>query len=180
MTDLNTQAFIEIQDKAYYFQAKKHAETEIAKALSVVESRLQEFEILVTKHTENAKNTCIKYSDDLAKSLVKPCLASDPVSVKDQDYPVGTIVSVALICSETEGQELFLDNAPAVNAEMNNIYLRSDNNPKAQQIFHWSHGKIIESPAYAKLPGEWRSRGVCGSFNGNIVSCKYFLAQRVK
>lgn len=171
---------IETQNKAYLFQAKKHAETEISKALSVVESRLQQFETLIIKQTETSKTACNTYSDELAKSLVKPCLASDSVSIKDQDYPVGTIISVALICSEQEGRELFLDNAPAVNGEMPNIYLRSDNNPKAQQMFHWSHGREIKSNSYAHLPGEWRSRGICGSFNGNVVSCKYFLAQRVK
>jgi hypothetical protein len=180
MTDLNTQAFIERQNEAYFFQTKKHVETEVAKALSVVEDRLQEFEAVVSKTNKNNKIECNAYTDSAISTLVHPCLASDSVSVKDSDYPVGTILSVTLICSETEGRELFLDNAPTVNAEMNNIYLRSDNNPKAQQIFHWNHGKQIDSPAYSKLPGEWRSRGMCGSYNGNVVSCKYFLAQRVK
>ena len=180
MHDTSTQTFVETQNKAYLFQAKKHAETEIAKALSVVEERLQQFEQIIAEQTNYTKTECNKYSDRLAEGLTKPCLAADSVSVISEDYPVGTIISVALICSEEEGRELFLDAAPTVNAEMSNIYLRSDNNPKAQQMFHWSHGKEIQSASYSKLPGEWRSRGICGSFNGNIVSCKYFLAQRVK
>lgn len=180
MLDSNIQSYVDTQNKAYTFQAKKIAETEAQKTLSLVQTELLKFkQQLETKTTELLENSK-QYAETLVSDKTKVCLVSDSCSVKDEDYPLGTILSVAAICSEEEGKELFLQTGPSVNEELSNLYTRIDDDSSAKQVFHWARGKEIQSEAYRKLPGEWRNRGMCGSFNGNIVSCKYFLAQRVK
>jgi hypothetical protein len=180
MQDLQAQQYIDTQDKAYLLQAKKHAEAAVAKALTTVEKRIKEFEDKAAeRHTETLSEAKC-HADCAAKEFTRPCLAATAETTQDEDYPVGSIVSVTVVCSAEEGADLFLANGPSVNTLMPNIYVRTETgNDKTKQGFHWANGKTVNSPSYSKLPGEWRNRGICGSFTGNIVSCKYFLAQRV-
>jgi len=178
--DVSTQLHVDTQNKAYLFQAKRHTEQEVANALKTVDELLLAFKNKTDQQIREELTEAKRYTEQQMLGVQLPCLASNSISVTDCDYPVGTIVSVAVLCSPVENQDLFLENAPAVNSSMTNIYVRVDDNEKTKQVFHWNNGNVVESSAYAALPGEWRSRGMCGSYNGNVVSCKYFLAQRVK
>lgn len=163
---------------SYLFEAKKHTEGEIHKLLITTEKILVDWksEILqiITTQTDQTKQK-IKAGDSAAQT---PCLASDTCTVNDSDYPVGSIISVSVVCSAESGNSLFTENGPRVNTILNNVYIRSGKDANTQQAFHWADGNEIQSEFYAKLPGVWRSRGVCGNFNGSVVSCKYYLAQR--
>ena len=163
---------------SYLFEAKKHTEGEMHKLLTTTEKILVDWksEILqiITTQADQTQQS-IKAGDSAAQT---PCLASDTCTVHDSDYPVGSIISVSVICSAEEGNSLFAENGPRVNTILNNVYIRSGKDANTQQAFHWADGNEIQSEFYAKLPGVWRSRGVCGNFNGSVVSCKYYLAQR--
>ena len=178
MIDANTKTFIDTQNTAYLFLAKKHTEGEMHKLLVATEKILVDWksEIVQTLAAQAEEiQQKIKAGDS---AMQTPCLASDTCTVHDSDYPVGSIISVSVICSAEEGNSLFTENGPRVNTILNNVYIRSGKDANTQQAFHWADGNEIQSEFYAKLPGEWRSRGVCGNFNGSVVSCKYYLAQR--
>lgn len=178
MIDHNIQSFVEEQNQAYLFQAKKNTETEISNSHKEIEKILTSWKKEIDIFMNNLSLEAKQHTNNSLLGVQIPCLAEDICTTNDSDYPVGSIISVSVVCSIEEGNSIFMEKGPRVNTILNNVYIRSGKDANTQQAFHWADGNEIQSEFYAKLPGVWRSRGVCGNFNGSVVSCKYYLAQR--
>jgi len=179
MTDLNTQAFIESQDKAYFFQAKKHAESVAAK---VHEDARGEINKVRTTLTETVLQRAKDYTDKLANEIkqgLSVAKASDNVIVSEETYPIGTMISVSQRSPNPNEDMLpYSVKGVPVNGVLQNIYVRlglgEDN-----QMFYWFGGEELNNEHHVKLPGEWRSRGICGYFKSSGgIAYKFLLAQR--
>jgi hypothetical protein len=170
--------FIDAQNKAYLFLAKQYANETANKALSEATNLILQKE----KQLLQADEMLVNKVESLALSVVSkaqiPCLATEDC-VRDSDYPVGSIISISVICSDIDASLPYLEDGIKVNSLVNNIYLNTDDR-KLSQTFHWFNGKTISDSSYSLLPGVWRSRGICGGFKNDIVGVKYYLAQRVK
>jgi len=170
--------YIDTQNKAYLFLAKKQTEEIVTQTVNglLISVNDQTNRLLANDIAtlEQAK----QYTDSVISGKISPCLAAEN-SVLDQDYPVGSIISVAVVCSEEDGKLPYLNVGLKVGSLIEGIYLNTIDS-KMGQVFHWFGGKEIISNGFLKMPGMWRSRGICGGFSNEIVGFKYYLAQRVK
>jgi hypothetical protein len=170
--------YIDTQNKAYLFLAKKQTEEIVTQTVNglLISVNDQTNRLLANDIAtlEQAK----QYTDSMISGKVSPCLAEEN-SVSDQDYPLGSFISVSVTCSQEEGRLPYLENGPKVNSTLNNIYLNILDT-KSGQVFHWFDGKEVFTNGFIKMPGVWRSRGICGGFSNEVVGFKYYLAQRVQ
>lgn len=169
---------IELQNKAYLFLANKHAEELVNKAVIEISASISQQETRWFEQHIKTLEASKQYTNGLVSNYLKPCIAEEN-SVKDEDYPVGSIISVSVTCSDEEGKLPYLNSGPKANSTLNNIYLNTSDKASGQ-VFHWFNGKDANSSDMLKMPGVWKSRGVCGGFSNEIVGFKYYLAQRVK
>ena len=169
--------YIDGQVKAHFFLAKKYSEEVANNLLLTIQGILSEKEkkLLACDVAMFEKVKEIIASIDSDAQI--PCFAEED-SVKDSDYPIGTIISVAVACSDIESKMPYMENGIKVNTTLNCIYLNT--NQKQGQVFHWFEGKETTDSNFVLMPGVWKSRGICGGFGNEIVGFKYFLAQRVK
>lgn len=179
MTDLNTQAFIESQDKAYYFQAKKHAESISAKVHEEVRAEIRQLKSEIPSTVlQRAKDYTDKLANEIKQGL-SVAKASDNVLVNEDTYPIGTMISVSQRSpNHNEDMLPYSVKGVPVNGVLANIYVRlglgEDN-----QMFYWFGGEELNNEHHVRLPGEWRSRGICGYFKSSGgIAYKFLLAQR--
>lgn len=170
--------YIDRQNKAYLFLAKKQTEEIVNQAINGVIVSVNEQTARLLANDNAGLEQAKQYTDSVFSGKISPCLAAEN-SVSDQDYPVGSIISVAVVCSEEDGKLPYLNNGIKVGALIEGIYLNTIDS-KMGQVFHWFGGKEVNSNGLLKMPGVWRSRGICGGFSNEIVGFKYYLAQRVK
>ena len=182
MTDLNTQAFIESQDKAYYFQAKKHAESMASKVHEEVRQEINQAKTKAIESDATVLQRAKEYTDKLANEIkqgLSVAKASDNVIVSEETYPIGTMISVSQRSPNPNEDMLpYSVKGVPVNGVLSNIYVRlglgEDN-----QMFYWFGGEELNNEHHVKLPGEWRSRGICGYFKSSGgIAYKFLLAQR--
>jgi hypothetical protein len=167
----------ELQNKAYLFLAKKQAEEIARENSSSIFEYLKQQEFRLLQNDSKILETLKQYTQECLQNYIKFCAAEEN-SVVNEEYPVGSIISVSVTCSEEEGNLPYLITGLKVNSTLNNIYL--NNSEKQGQVFHWFGGKEVNSSDFFKMPGVWKSRGICGGFSNEIVGFKYYLAQRVK
>ena len=179
MTDLNTQAFIESQDKAYYFQAKKHAESMASKVHEEVRQEINQLKTKTIEMDSVVLQRAKDYTDGLANRGVGVSKAVDNIIVSEETYPIGSIISVSQRSPNPNEDMLpYSVKGVPVNGVLSNIYVRlglgEDN-----QMFYWFGGEELNNEHHVKLPGEWRSRGICGYFKSSGgIAYKFLLAQR--
>jgi hypothetical protein len=177
MLDHTLQSYIESQNLAYLLAAKQHAEETASRSVEETERLLAEHKQQIRKDTFIVLEEIKHHIGEVLAGYVKTPNLDSPTL--DQEYPIGSIISVAVVCSDTEAELPFLDNGPIVNTTINNIYLNTKDS-KTGQAFHWFDGMATQTPGFELMPGVWRARGVCGGFKNQIVGFKYYLAQRVK
>jgi len=182
MTDLSTQAFIERQNEAYFFQAKKHADAVAAKLHEKVGEEINQAKTKAIESDANVLQRAKDYTDKLSNEIkqgLSVAKASDNVIVSEETYPIGTMISVSQRSPNPNEDMLpYSVKGVPVNGVLQNIYVRlglaEDN-----QMFYWFGGEELNNEHHVKLPGEWRSRGICGYFKSSGgISYKFLLAQR--
>jgi hypothetical protein len=178
MPDNNTQSYIDSQSLAYHVLSKKYAEEVAGKSLGDIEKKLTEQLLLLQAADAKTLQEAKLYIHEILQKYVRINTAEEN-STNSEDYPIGSIISISVACSDSESLVPFIDGGPKVNGTINNIYLNT-NDPKTGQVYHWFQGKTIENSNFKLLPGVWKNRGVCGGFKNEIVGFKYYLAQRVQ
>jgi len=175
---MSNEQYIDSQNKAYLFLAKKYAEEVANQAVGGIANTLTEQEIRLIQADAKILELAKQNTQEKLSEYSRVCRAEEN-SVLDQDYPLGSFISVSATCSQEEGRLPYLENGPKVNSTLNNIYLNILDT-KSGQVFHWFDGKEVFTNGFIKMPGVWRSRGICGGFSNEVVGFKYYLAQRVQ
>jgi hypothetical protein len=173
MFDTKLQEYIETQNKAYYFHSEKNTNSKINDLNEQLEKKIQKFREQIKEEIKESVIFSKQYTDNLYKNV-----ESFIPNISD-DFFIGSIISVSVVCSQEEVDIPYLNNGIKVNSILNNIYMYEKENVQ-NQIFCWFFGKENNDCSYVKLPGVWKFRGVCGGFSNEVVGFKYYLAQRVQ
>ena len=182
MLDSNDKSYIDIQNKAHLFAATQAAKQEIQKISDPFDKKILDIQENIAKTCATTLEKCKNYTDILQHNITKSglgsCTAKDNTSVSDENYPIGTIISVGERNPDHTTDPLpYAIVGPKVNDSMDNIFVRQGDGQDTQ-LFYWFGGKEYTNEHNIKLPGVWRSRGLCGYFKSEASSYKFFLAQR--
>jgi hypothetical protein len=170
--------YIDAQNKAYLFIAKQYSEEIANKALLSALATISEKEKSLLQEDLMILERAKQFVLSIISNTQLPCFAEEN-STKETDYPIGSIISVSVVCSPEDSSMPYMEEGVKVNTLLKNIYINTKDQ-KQGQAFHWFSGKEITDSNYSLMPGVWVSRGICGGFSNEIVGFKYYLAQRVK
>jgi len=173
MIDVKLQEYIDNQNKAYQFHSEKNMKSEINDMAKKLDYKIQNTIEQIKNSIQQSETDSKKYFDSFCNNF------QSFIPSVENDFFIGSIVSISVICSEEEASHPYMNFAPKVNTILDNIYIYK-NNDVQNQSFHWFFGKKVNNSCFEELPGTWKFRGICGGFKNDIVGVKYYLAQRVK